>query len=195
MQLSDPGLENQWVRLDVFGAADREIIASSGAIKSMWEWMPRLPGRGTTFEAYYEFVMAETKAGRIIPMLAHRKIDNAFAGGVAYFHPNRTHRRVEIAFPWLMPDMRGSHLFSAIQHLLIQRARDWRALRISWTVDSRNGPLLTALERMGVPQEGVLRSYNRLNNGNWSDAVIHALVRDEIEEALARLEALLSALD
>ncbi|MEM9668941.1 MAG: GNAT family protein [Pseudomonadota bacterium] len=195
MELSDPGLENDHIRLEIFGEAARGFIGKSGAIQDMWDWEPRIPGRGTTYDAYFDYMMSQVDAGRLVPFLAYRKPDNAFAGGAAFMDPSRTHRRVNIASTWIVPEMRGTHVFKAMQAALIRRAFDWRARRISWHVDTRNLPLRGALEGLGVPSEGVLRSVARLNNGEWSDIVVHALVQDEIKEAADRLEAALEPVD
>ncbi|MEO1406715.1 MAG: GNAT family protein [Pseudomonadota bacterium] len=195
MELSDPGLENDHIRLEIFGEAEKDFIAQTGAIKSLWDWMPRLPGMGTSFDAYYDYMMAEVNVGRLVPFLAWRKSDDVFAGGVSFLEPSRTHRRVKIAYPWLVPEMRGTPMFTAMMAVLIRRASDWRARRVSWQVDTRNKPLRRALERMGIAEEGRLRSVARLNNGEWSDIAIHALVQDEIEQAAFRLETALEPVD
>ncbi|MEO0882058.1 MAG: GNAT family protein [Pseudomonadota bacterium] len=195
MELSAPDLENDHIRLEIFGESERDFIAKSGAIQDMWDWEPRIPGRGTTFDAYFDFMMTQVETGRVVPFLAYRKPDNAFAGGVSFYEPSRTHRRVKVASAWIVPEMRGTHIFTAMQAALIRRAHDWRARRMSWQVDTRNTPLRSALERLGIPSEGVLRSVARLNNGEWSDIVVHALVQDEIRDAADRLEAVLEPVD
>ncbi len=195
MELEDPGLENRLVRLEPVGDEERHVIAQSGAIKAMWDWLPALPGRGTTFEAYFEHVMARAKLGEYVPLIAYRKSDNAFVGGACYVHPNRTHRSVRIGYLWIRPEHRGSRMFAAIQAALVCRAHAWRARRIVWTVDSQNLPLSSAIGRLGITCEGVLRSCERLNAGRWSDAIVYAAVRDEIPALKSRLNAMLAIAD
>ncbi|MEM8635290.1 MAG: GNAT family protein [Pseudomonadota bacterium] len=195
MELSDPGLENEQIRLEIFGEAEKELIGASGAIQSLWDWMPRVPGRGTSYDSYFDYMMGEKASQRLIPFLAWRKSDNAFVGGTSFLDPNLTHRSVKIMNPWIMPEMRRSSMFTAMTAAMVRRASEWRARRVSWQVDTRNKPLRRALERMGIPQEGIMRSVARLNNGEWSDVVVYALVQDEIREAANRLESTLEPVD
>jgi len=195
MDLSSPGLQNALIRLEIFGEAEKDFIGSSGAIQSLWDWMPRVPGRGTSYDSYFDYMMGERDANRLVPFLAWRRSDDAFVGGASFYEPSLTHRRVKIMHPWIVPEMRRSPMFTAMMAAMIRRASDWRARRVSWQVDTRNKPLRRALERMGVQQEGILRSVARLNNGEWSDVAIHALVQDEIREAANRLETTLELVD
>ncbi|MEL7130216.1 MAG: GNAT family protein [Pseudomonadota bacterium] len=195
IELADPGLENEWVRLEVFGESEKDVIAQSGAIKAMWDWMPAVPGRGTSFDAQFQFVIDEQKAGRVIPFFAYRQSDDSFVGGVSFFQPSRTHRRVQISHTWLVPDLRGTHFFRAMQLALIHRAYAWRAKRISWEIDKNNTAMQRALEKMGVQSEGILRSASRMNDGRWADVAIYAAVREEIPALIGAIEQELCAMD
>lgn len=195
MDLSDPDLENDLVSLEILGPDRKGLVEKSGVIPAMWDWMPMLPKRGTSFNAYFEHTMCEAKAGRQVPFLAFRKSDNVFVGGAAFVSPSQTHRSVEIGYLWITPDMRGTHAFAAMQAALVRRAMEWRARRIVWKVDTENTAFMRSMDRMGVTREGVLRSYARLNAGRWSDMAIYAAVRDEIPFVLSRLESFLALAD
>ncbi|MEL7480618.1 MAG: GNAT family protein [Pseudomonadota bacterium] len=187
-ELTDPGFETDTLRFKLLAEDDKDTIIQSGAIRAMWDWLPALPGKGTSFDAYHAHTMAERKAGQFFPFVIFHKRDDSLVGGMCFLNPSRTHRRVTIGYLWIMPEHRGSGMFEMIQTGIIRRAYDWRAKRIVWPADTQNKALITALERMGVPREGVLRSFERLNTGRWSDVAIYAAVREEIPTILSQLE-------
>jgi len=168
----------------------REFIKASGAVEAMWEWLPRLPGRGTTYDAYYDYVMTQVKCGGMMPMFAHSKIDGAFVGGASFMEMSRTHRNARIGFMWTPPHLRGTPMALAVQAAMISGAVAWRAKRVYWMVDMLNTRQAAFVEKkIGAQKEGVLKSVARMNDGRWADIAIYALVGDRLEEAVERIEA------
>lgn len=182
MALDDPGLENDWVRLEVFGPEHVTDLEASGAVQAMWSWMPTIP-RGTSLRAYVEHVEVLRRAGDSLPFAIYRREDDRFAGLSGYEVINRTHRRLRIGIMWHPEDLRGGPVFPATQHLLIGRALEWGARRIDWLVPAEAGAACRAVERLGAVREGVLRSYMRMADGCWMDMVAYSLLREEAEAA------------
>ncbi len=192
MELGDLTFENDWVKLETIRPSDqtRDFIRASGAIEAMWEWLPRLPDRGTTFDAYYDHVMRRVKSGAMLPVFVKSKIDGSFAGGASFMRINRTHRSLQIGFVWMPPHLRGSPISLATQAAMLQGAIEWRARRVFWLVDVLNTRYSHFLEeKVGAKKEGVLESYARMNDGRWSTSAVYALVGDGIPKAVKRIEA------
>jgi len=193
MQLDAPDLENDVVRLEVFGGErHKALLKESGAVDDMWRWMAALPG-GVNFESYYQFITDAYKAKTIIPFAVFRKSDDAFAGVIGFSLFSRTHRRVRIAYTWHPDDMRGTLIFPAAQRAMIGRALDWGARRIAWTVDIRNGPARRAFERIGAVHEGTLRNFMRMTDGEWADHDILSMTRDEAKAAVSHIDEMIAA--
>ena len=77
MRLDEPGLHNDVVRLDLLEESDRARLGGSGAVSSMWDWLPVIPS-GTNFNAYFDLMLAMKQKGKIIPFSITRKSDGAF---------------------------------------------------------------------------------------------------------------------
>lgn len=198
MELNASGLENDWVRLEALDPSDetRAFLKSTGAVEAMWNWLPRIPGRGTTFDIYYDYVMGNVKKGRMMPFLAYDAQSGDFVGGSNFLNPSRTHRNVQIGFMWTRPEVRGSKVTLAAQLAMIQRAVDWRAKRVYWMADLLNEPYMAFLEsKIGARKEGEMECVARMNDGRWADAAVYALVGDRLKETPARLLAMLEAMD
>lgn len=187
MELDDPGIENGLVRLEIFGPEHFDALKASGAEEFMWKAMPVIP-KGVSFDAYTKYIQTARAEGDIIPFAVFRKHDNAFAGVTSYGLHSRLHRRVRIAYTWHPEDMRGSLIFPAGQSALIQRALDWGARRIAWTVDSRNKKAFASLKRLGAQHEGTMRNFMRMVDGTWADHHIMAVTREEAKAIVESVE-------
>lgn len=191
MELRDQSFENEWVRLDTLEPTPemREFIKETGAVEAMWKWMPRLPNRGTTYNTYFEHVVAEAKSGKMLPLLAYSQDTGAFVGGTGFLRINRTHRSAQIDYVWTPPEVRGTSMALAIQAAMIQGAINWRAKRVYWLVDSLNTRYAKFIsEKVGARKEGEFESYARMNDGRWSNMGVYALVGDRLTEAVARIK-------
>ncbi|MEM1105706.1 MAG: GNAT family protein [Pseudomonadota bacterium] len=187
MHLSAKGLENALVRLEPFQLSDTQHLEAVGAVEAMWDFMPDIP-RGKSASIYGAHVVDQAAQGLMVPFSVFRQSDGAFAGVASYESMNKTHRRLRISNFWHPEPMRGTGVFQACQALLIQRALDWGARRIAWIVAQDAAAAVRAVRRLGAEEEGVLRSYFRLAGGGWADVVILAMMREQAEMALQRLE-------
>ena len=187
MRLDEPGLHNDVVRLDLLEESDRARLGGSGAVSSMWDWLPVIPS-GTNFNAYFDLMLAMKQKGKIIPFSITRKSDGAFAGVIAYLDVSRTHRRVGIGYVWHPPEMRGTVVPVATQMAMIGRAFGARMRRIEFPIAATNVRAISSLERLGARKEGVLRRYMRLADGSWADLAILSLVDAEIRVAIDLLK-------
>lgn len=194
MKLDAPGLVVANVRLDRVSEAHREILAASGAIEAMWNWMP-LMDTGTSFNAYFDQTLQDARDGRMVPFAVTRTTDGAFAGVVAYMNIARLHRRLRIGYRWHPPEMRGGLVSAATSLALIQRARDCRFQRIEFLVNIANREAIAAVERFGAAREGTLRHYMRTANGLWADVAAFSLIGPEIDRTIASLRQHVEALE
>lgn len=192
MDLTAPGLENEYVRLAPLNEQFREDLRSSDATEHMWSSLPAIQ-RGAGFDAYYDHVIKQVETGEMFPFaLLDPNDSDRFVGVTALVGPNKMHRRVRLGYTWLEPHLRGHGIYAAIQNLLIQRALDWGAKRVEWYVEEPNTRAIRAIESLGAIKEGVLRQYEKFADGEWVDVVVLSMVRDEAKEALRRLGVIMA---
>lgn len=193
MKLDTPGLSVADVRLDPISEAHRPLLAASGAIEAMWDWMP-LMETGTSFNAYFDQTLQDARAGHMVPFAITRISDGAFAGVVAFMNIARLHRRLRIGYRWHPPEIRGSLVSAATSLALMQRVRDSRFQRVEFHVNAANKDAIAAVERFGAAREGLLRHYMRTANGLWADVIVYSLIGPEIDRTIESLAAHVSAL-
>ena len=186
MELDHPGLENALARLEPLSSEHREPLHDCGIIDAMWTWMPVI-STGTNYDSYVDHALLMARRGDMVPMVILDPSTDALLGVAAFLEPNRTHRRLQIAHNWLVPEARGKGVFTAVQALMIQRALDWGARRIVWLSDERNDAAINAFRKLGAHKEGVAREYQRMADGHWANMVVFSMLRPEAKDAVKRL--------
>ncbi len=186
MTLDEPGLAEAGFRLDPLDETHRAVLAASGATEAMWNWMPVMPA-GTSFNSYFDFILAEGRAGRMVPFFITRESDGAFAGVITFMNIFRTHRRLRIGYRWHPEHMRGGLLSAATSLALIKRAHESRFQRLEFVVNVANKEAIASVERFGAQKEGVLRRFMRTANGLWADVAVYSLVGTEIDRTIDAL--------
>ncbi|MEO0465516.1 MAG: GNAT family protein [Pseudomonadota bacterium] len=187
MKLDAPGLENAAVALELFQIDHLEFLKESGAVDFMWRFMPDIP-RGASAESYAAHILQQQDQGLLVAFSIKRQSDGEHVGVVNFENIDRTHRRLRIANIWLRKDVRGTGVFEATHALLISRALEWGARRVSWIVPANAEALQQALYRIGAIEEGRLRSYTRVADGSWSDMILFSMIRDEAQIHLDTLD-------
>ncbi|MEM7327396.1 MAG: hypothetical protein AAF437_01575 [Pseudomonadota bacterium] len=187
MELSAPGLENQIVRLEPLSADHRNDIFASEIEESVWKWMPALPG-GTSLSNYFKAMLTAQKSGHAVTFALFRQSDDAFAGVTGFNQINKIHRRVRNALAWHPPHLATSELYQAGQLAMLVRARDWRAKRVEWQVNTDNDYILKELAALAPTREARFRNYERTADGIWVDKDVFAMTRTEMADTINRLE-------
>ena len=187
MDLSAPGLENPMLRLEPIDDRHRSLIFESEIEKSVWKWMPALPG-GTSLKNYFDAIIAMQKSGQSATFILFRQADNAFAGVTGFTDINKIHRRVRNALAWHPPEMATIDLYQAGQLAMIERAHDWRAKRLEWQVNPENDFMTSMVATLQPTREATFRKFERTADGVWVDKVVFAFTRTEMAEAIVRLK-------
>ncbi|GAB5457528.1 MAG: hypothetical protein Hens3KO_05580 [Henriciella sp.] len=183
-------LQNEIVRFEPFEKSHTDLLLSSTAIDELWRWMPA--GRkGSGAHSYVDDILQQSDAGYMTTYTLFRKSDDAFAGFAAFSDIDPFHRQIRICFAWHPNDL-WNEIFPSAHMLLIQRAHDWQAKRLSWHVSPNNAAAMSAMTFLGATQEARLRYYIRTGDGRWSDIIVFSMLRDEMRQAVTRLKKRIS---
>lgn len=187
VKLGDPGLESATLKLVPLTSSHRDIILSSGIEDAIWKWMPALKG-GTSFEQYFDFMLKAHGAGIYTTFVLLSKANDQFVGIAGYTDTSRQHRRTRIAMAWFAPNLFEPHLFQSVQLALMQRALDWGAKRIEWSINPENTFMMEQLEAIKPTFEARMRNYERLAGGRWADKVVYSMTRPEAADRIKDYE-------
>lgn len=121
---------------------------------------------------------AEAARGEGVTFAVLDAESGAALGSTALMDFSGPHRRVEIGRSWLGAPARGSGVNLAVKRLLLSFAFDTLGLnRVQLKADARNARSRRAIERLGVPFEGILRAHMVLPDGFVRDSALYALTR------------------
>lgn len=103
-------------------------------------------------------------------------------GSVTLFHPDFTHRRVELGYALAREFWRQGYMKEALEAILNYAFGQLNFHRIEADVDPRNAASIHTLERLGFQREGYLRERWHVN-GEIQDAYFYGLLRPDWESA------------
>ncbi|MEM1087952.1 MAG: GNAT family protein [Pseudomonadota bacterium] len=185
MDLNAPGLASALIRLDPLSEDHREALRRTEAVEHMWISMPAIQ-RGAGFDVYFDYMLRSAAQNEAYPLAILDPNDHdRFIGVTAFLDPSKLHRRVRLGYTWIDPHLRGRGLFDAVKTEMIKRAIDWGARRIEWQIEAPNSRALSAIERLGAQQEGLLRQHTKLADGTWVDVIVLSLLREEAKALIS----------
>jgi RimJ/RimL family protein N-acetyltransferase len=105
-------------------------------------------------------------------------LDDTLIGTVTLFHPDFTHRRVEIGYALGRAYWGKGYMQETLNAVLNFAFDELDLHRIEADVDPRNTASIRTLERLGFQREGYLRERWQVN-GEVQDAVFFGLLRSD----------------
>jgi len=153
-------------------------IYSNPEVMRYWS-TPPLPNRDAAAEQVAEMQTLFERREMLKWGIALRT-DNKLIGSVTLYHPDFTHRRVELGYA-LGRDYWAKGYMQETLSAVLAFAFDALAMhRIEADVDPRNAASVRALERMGFQREGYLRERWQVN-GEIQDAYFYGLIKPDWE--------------
>lgn len=126
------------------------------------------PAQGRTM-----FLVSSVRQVRGLP-------EGAVIGSTSLFDGSVVDARCEIGFTWYRPEVWGSVVNPDAKHLLLRLCFEVLGMaRVQLKTDLRNERSQSAISRLGATREGVLRRYQRRQDGTLRDTVMYSVLADE----------------
>jgi RimJ/RimL family protein N-acetyltransferase len=109
--------------------------------------------------------------------------DDTLIGSVTLFHPDFTHRRVELGYALGRAHWGKGYMQETLKAVLTYAFEVLNFHRIEADVDPRNTASVRTLERLGFRREGYLRERWQVN-GEIQDAFFYGLLRPDWDAAM-----------
>jgi len=192
MHLTARPLTGRFVRLEPYAAELKdEVRAALDQDPEAWSIMSVTAYR-EGFETWWATAMRDLEAGRRIPYAVRRLSDGRVVGTSSFWDPSATHRGVEIGYTFFEPAARAGAVNPASKLLMLQTAFDAGAVRVCFTVDTRNARSQAAVLKLGAVKEGVLRKHKITHTGYVRDSAVFSVTDAEWPTVRERLLARLS---
>lgn len=88
--------------------------------------------------------------------------------------------RVEIGWTWIAKEYQGTGINSHVKNLLFEYLfKETKTLRIEFKTDVLNIPARKGMEKVGLVEEGVLRSHTLMTNNRRRDTLYCSILKNE----------------
>jgi N-acetyltransferase len=187
MKLEFRPLDGRFVRLEPFAPELKtEVRAAIDCDPQTWAIMPVNP-TGEGFEGYWTDACGAPLEQRMVYAIRWRSSSKVVGMSTIYTRLFR-HRGVEIGTTFLHPDTRGGLANPESKLLMLSHAFESGAIRLQFSVDTRNQCSQAAVAKLGAVREGVLRRDQRTWTGYVRDTVIFSILDHEWPKVRERLE-------
>jgi N-acetyltransferase len=117
------------------------------------------------------FTVLETGSGQVC--------GSTSLGNISFFD-----KRVEIGWSWLAPQFQGTGINRQAKFALLSYAFDvLKFERVEVKTDVLNGRARAALKKIGLIEEGVLRSHTLMHSNRRRDTIYYSMLKNEWPEA------------
>ena len=186
-------LAGSYVSLDPLTLADVPRLTAIGSDATIWTYLTSKADAASEMSRYVAELVEAWHAGSALTFVISRRSDAAALGLTRLKEICRRHRRATIG-SWLAPAAWGTGANTEAKRLLLEYAFDrLRALRVEFQTDAENIRSRTALARLGLREEGVLRRHQLRRDGSRRDTVIFSAIAEEWPAVRAAIDARLHA--
>ncbi len=122
----------------------------------------------------------ERDRGSQVPLVIQRNSDGALVGSTRLLDIQPSHRKAEIGWTWMHPDVWGSALNIEAKLLLLSYCfEELQLLRVCLKTDELNTRSRKAIEKIGARFEGVLRNDMLRENGTSRNSAYYSIIDSE----------------
>lgn len=174
----DPNLilQNETVLLRPITQQDIPLLKSLANDPSLWVYFTHDLSNDEGFEAWVKPAFD----GIRLQFAILEKSQNRLVGSTALGNYVPRDQRIEIGWTWLGREFHGSGINFEMKSLLFSYAFDiLKMKRVEIKTDVLNIPARKALHKMGIVQEGILRSHTLMTNGRRRDTIYYSLLESE----------------
>lgn len=183
----DTVLVGRYVRLSPARDDDADELFAALDHDAVWA---HVRGRPTSADELRASLSAAHSSGRW-PWIVRQ--DGAVVGTTSYLEVSPVDARLEIGFTLYTPSVWGTAVNPECKLLLMEWAFEVARMgRVQLKTDIRNARSQAAIARLGAQYEGVLRRYQRRQDGSVRDTVVFSVLAEEWPAVKAGLLARLS---
>lgn len=184
----EPVLENKRVLLRPLQASDVDALLEVALEPSLWEVTSQHIDNREALEDYIRIALKEREEGTSIPFVITDKQSGRVAGSTRFAGITLQHKRTEIGYTWIHPDLQRSGLNRAMKYEMLKYAFEVMGMnRVELKTNERNEKSRNAILGIGCRQEGILRHHMIDWNGRLRNTVYFSMLIEEWPEVKVRI--------
>lgn len=173
-------LETPRVRLQLIKQEDVHSLKALTKNADIWKYFTFDLSDDTALMKWIDEGLAGRMAFHRMPFLVIDKDSNQICGSTSYGNISFYDKRIEIGWSWLGIDFMGTGVNRNAKFALLSHAFEAMQMeRVEVKTDYLNERARAALLKIGMYEEGVLRSHMLMHNNRRRDTVYYSIIRDE----------------
>lgn len=173
-------LQTDRVLLRPVQKGDLQEFARLTADPSMWIYFTSDLSVSDELEKWVDDAIAQTAEGSRLAFTILDKTSGRIAGSTSLGNSSFRDQRIEIGWTWLGKDFRGTGLNGETKYILLNYCfESLKFERVEVKTDVLNIPARKALQRIGMTEEGILRSHTLMTHTRRRDTIYYSVLKAE----------------
>lgn len=173
-------LETPRVQLRLLKPEDVHSLKILTKNADIWKYFTFDLSDDTALMNWIDEALAGRRAFHRMPFLIIDKDSNQICGSTSYGNISFYDKRIEIGWSWLGVDFMGTGVNRNAKFALLSHAFEAMQMeRLEVKTDYLNERARAALLKIGMYEEGVLRSHMLMHSNRRRDTVYYSIIRDE----------------
>ncbi|MBL0134526.1 MAG: GNAT family N-acetyltransferase [Chitinophagaceae bacterium] len=173
-------LETSLVQLRILQPTDEAAFQELSKDSSIWKYFTfdcSIPGE---MHRWVEEALFTRNSLIRVPFTIIRKSDGAICGSTSFGNISFFDKRIEIGWSWLGTPFMGTGINTHAKHLLLKYAfEEMHMERVEVKTDFLNERARAALLKIGMKEEGVLRSHMQMPHNRRRDSIYYSMLKEE----------------
>ncbi len=185
-------LTGRFVTLVPVEAAHLEPLWEQAQEAEIWRWTINdpYPQFENFRDEHFNPMLAAHEAGTCVAFTVVRNTDQMIVGSTRLFDFRMNDRGLEIGYTWYGPSARGTKVNPEAKLLLMKHCfEELGANRVQLKTDERNERSRRAMTKMGAKFEGILRRYQKREDGHVRNTAMFSVTVEDWLAVKAGLES------
>ena len=175
-------LETPRVILRLMDQNDRKHFSTITGNAEIWKYFTKDLSDDAVLKQWIEEALLERGAGKRMPFTIFDKDTKTICGSTSYGNISFFDKRVEIGWSWLGTEYMGTGVNRHAKFALLSFAFEVMNMeRVEVKTDNLNERAKTALMKIGMKPEGILRSHMQMHSNRRRDSIYYSILNGEWE--------------
>lgn len=146
----------------------------------MWYYFTSDLSEKEILEQWIKIAVEELKERKSLPFTIIDIKTNRIIGTTRISNLSKINCRVEIGWTWISKQYQGTGINGHVKKLLFEYLfKETETLRIEFKTDVLNTPARRGMEKVGLVEEGILRSHTLMTNNRRRDTLFYSILKNE----------------
>lgn len=173
-------LETEKVKLRPTKKEDSDFFSDLTNDSSMWVYFTSDLSVHDELIRWVESAIEQTFNKKRLAFTIIDKEKNKIVGSTSFMNISYDDKRVEIGSTWIEKDSQGKGINDQIKYLMLKYCFEkCDFVRVEFKTDVLNAPARKAMTRIGLIEEGILRSHTLMINNRRRDTIYYSVLKSE----------------